>query len=327
MRIFKRGDKWYLDYSTPEGARIRQAVGTSRKLAEAALAKITTEIAEGRFIDRKSDHKVLFEEGAEEFLKQSKSTRDATSFKHMIPYFRGRFICDIKPRDIEKYKVHRAEKVKETTVNRELNCLKSFFSRLVTWEYLETNPVKKIKSFPEKKFERVRYLSEKEMQRLLRECRIPHLRMAVVMALNTGMRSGEILTLRWADIDLENHYIHIENTKTLCRRDIYINDFLMKELEEWKMSSHTDETYVFRIRAIQHSFQHALKRSHINDFRFHDLRHCFASHLVMNGIDLATVKELLGHSSIDMTMRYTHLSPSHRKIAVQRIGSMWEEKT
>jgi len=323
MSVYKRGDIWYIDYYTPAGKRIREPVGETKKLAEAALRKVQTEIAEGKYLDKKKKALVLFEEAADMFLKQSRSSRDDTSFKSFIPYFKGKYLYDITVADVEKYKHERCKKVMESTVNRELNCLKSFYSYLVKMEMVDSNPVKKVPSFPEKKFERLRYLSIKEIYELLSQCIVPHLYFIVLIALNTGLRRGEILKLKWKDVDLENRYLHIEKTKTLQRRDLYINDILFEQFVKWKESPETCEETVFTIGAIQHSFTNAVKRAKIKDFHFHDLRHTFASHLVMNGVDLATVSKLLGHSSIEMTMRYTHLSPDHQKLAVQKLSTIW----
>jgi len=323
MAIYKRGKIWYIDYYQPNGKRVRKAVSGSRKLAETVLSKYKVEIAEDKFLDKKRRHKIYFEEATELFLERSLSSRDYTTFKHLVPWFSGKYLYEITPLDVENYKIFRAKTVKETTVNRELNCLKSFYNKMINWELAEVNPTRKVKAFPEKKFARLRYLSEDEIKWLLSECHIPHLKMAVIMALNTGMRKGEILNLKWNNIDFNNRYVHIEKTKNLKRRDIYINDLLLKTLQEWKTSPDTDQEDLFPIRAIQHSFTSAVKRAGLVDFHFHDLRHTFASHLVMKGVDLATVSELLGHSSIEMTMRYTHLSQNHKIAAVEKITSLF----
>jgi len=325
MGVYKRGNIWYIDYYEPMGKRVRKAVGPSRKLAETVLAKYRVQIAEDKFLDKNRRKRISFGEAAEIFLDRSLSSRDFTTFKHLVPWFSGKCLTEITPLDIENYKITRARKVRETTVNRELNSLKSFYNKMINWELADINPTNKVRCFPEKKFARLRYLNEGEIQRLLDECRLPHLRMAVLTALNTGMRKGEILSLRWADIDLENRYIHVEKTKTLKRRDIYINDLLFSALKSWRTHPDTDPEVLFPVKTIRRIYTEAVKRAGIADFRFHDLRHTFASHLVMKGVDLATVSELLGHSSIEMTMRYTHLSREHKMEAVKKLLGLFQK--
>ena len=139
------------------------------------------------------------------------------------------------------------------------------------------------------------------------------------------MRRGEILSLKWDDIDFEHRIIHLLNTKSRKKREVPMNQGVFRALNA--VTRHSKSEYVFCkkdgsvIGDIKKSFSTALKKSGIKDFRFHDLRHTAASQLVMAGIDLNTVRELLGHSSLAMTMRYAHLSPDHKKQAVDALSS------
>jgi integrase len=141
------------------------------------------------------------------------------------------------------------------------------------------------------------------------------------MAFNTGMRRGEILGLTWDQVDLKHGFILLEVTKNGERKEIPINGMLRTTLQG--LTRHIDSPYVFwqgengnRYKAVTRSFKTACTKADIKDFHFHDLRHTFASQLVMAGVDLTTVKELLGHKSITMTLRYAHLAPSHKAKAV-----------
>jgi len=155
-----------------------------------------------------------------------------------------------------------------------------------------------------------------------------YLRDIVLVALNTGMRKGEIFNLKWQDVDLDLRMIHVSDSKNYEARDIPMNDILYKTLKALREKAEEGQEYVFvnpktgRPYDLKRSFKTALKRAGIEDFTFHDLRHTFASHLVMNGVDLMTVKELLGHKDIKMTMRYSHLSPDHKRVAVKRIEAV-----
>jgi len=172
----------------------------------------------------------------------------------------------------------------------------------------------------------LRFLSLEECQRLI-EAAEPHLKPIIITALNTGMRKGEILTLTWRQIELKHGYIHLEKTKNGERRDIPMNDTLKTLFKSLLKNRRLDLDYVFvnpdtgkRFHNIKRNFATACRRAGITDFRFHDLRHTFASHLVMNGVDLKTVQELLGHKTIKMTLKYSHLSKAHKEKAVNTLN-------
>jgi len=148
----------------------------------------------------------------------------------------------------------------------------------------------------------------------------PHSRAMALLALNTGMRLGEILGLQWEAVDLDNGLILLTETKSGKRREIPTNQATREVLVG--VPRHIRSPYVFcwpdgrRYTTIAHGFARAVKRAGLSDVVFHTLRHTFASRLVMAGVDLVTVKELLGHASLAMVLRYAHLSPGHRRRAV-----------
>jgi integrase len=144
----------------------------------------------------------------------------------------------------------------------------------------------------------------------------------VITALNTGMRKSEIFHLTWDRVDLKNRIILLDKTKNGERREIHINGTLLNTFSG--IIRRLDCKFVFYnpktlkpFDNVKRSFGTALRKSHILDFHFHDLRHTFASWLVMAGVDLTTVKELLGHKDIKMTLRYAHLAPAHIRKAVE----------
>lgn len=154
MGIYKRGDKWYADYYY-EGRRRRKAVG-SKKDAENALVASKADILRGdyRF---KRERKIKFEDFADEYLeKYSKVNKkswksDQTSLNQLIPFFKGMKLNKITPRHIEEYKKIRIEKVKPSSINRELACLKTLFSIANKWKLVDENPAKEVKTFPRTK--------------------------------------------------------------------------------------------------------------------------------------------------------------------------------
>jgi len=331
MGVFKKGQNWYIDYYI-KGRRKRRKIGPSKKLAEQVLKDVHVKMAKGEYLGVYDEKKVIVEELAEQYLAYSKANkagstqrRDRFSVAQLTSVFAGKYLFEITPRMVEKYKAERLEKVAPATVNRELACLKHMYTKAIEWGYVKENPIKAVKSLKEPPG-RLRYLKPEEVKELVGNCR-GYLRSIIVTALNTGMRKGEILALRWKDIDLENRKIAVRNAKNNEARVIPINKTLYQELSNLSQKSNGD--YVFSdkdgrpLGDIKKGFLSALKRSGIEDFHFHDLRHTFGSHLVMQGIDLKTVQQVLGHKDIKMTMRYSHLSPEYVQEAIERLDSVW----
>jgi integrase len=213
---------------------------------------------------------------------------------------------------------------KPSSVNRKLACLKCMFNKAIEWsKFNGDNTVKKVKLFKENN-KRLRFLEKDEIIKLLENSK-EHLVPIIIIALNTGMRKSEILKLRWMDMDIKRNIITILETKNGRKREVFMNDYVKTAL--LGIERHSQSNFVFTkkdgtpLGNIKRTFFTACKKSGIKDFKFHDLRHSFASHLVMSGIDLNTVRELLGHQSIQMILRYSHLSQSHKKQAVDVLGS------
>jgi len=238
-------------------------------------------------------------------------------------FFSGKYLYGVTSLDIEKFKSQRAKEVSPATVNRALAVLKSMLNRAVTWGKVDSNPCKAVKKLQENN-QRLRFLEREEIGRLL-DCCSEHIKPIVVVALNTGMRKGEILGLKWRDIDIKRGIIHLSSTKSGEKREVPMNEVAQKTIIG--VLKHPESQYVFcngegkPYGDVKKSFFTAVRKAGIIDFHFHDLRHTFASQLVMSGIDLNTVRELLGHKTMEMTLRYSHLSPDHKKRAVDILGS------
>lgn len=168
----------------------------------------------------------------------------------------------------------------------------------------------------------------KELLPDLKEVAFPdHLKPLVLISLNTGMRRGEVFNLTWADIDLKNKTITIEGdtSKSGQTRHIPMNREALAIIETWKDQHTRDSGYVFpskdgkRLDNVNTSWEGVLKLAKVTGFRWHDLRHTFASKLVMAGVPLNTVRDLLGHSDLAMTLRYAHLAPDSKASAVELI--------
>jgi len=325
-RVFRRGDIWYIDFSS-SGHRIRQAVGNNKKFSEAALAKKITEVNEGKFLDVRREQKIKLEDFANEYLllhsklKKSYDT-DCKIVGLLKKFFGGKYLYEITSLDIEKFKSKRAQEVSPATVNRALAVLKSMFNRAIVWGRAERNPCRAVKLFKENN-QRLRFLEREEIDKLLANC-CEHLKPIAIVALHTGMRKSEILGLKWHDIDIKRNIIHLSDTKNGEKREVPMNE--VTQMTIIGVLKHSDSQYIFCNKDgqpygdIKKSFLTAVNKSGIVNFHFHDLRHTFASQLVMSGVDLNTVRELLGHKSLEMTLRYSHLSPDHKKRAVDLLG-------
>ncbi|MEN6441923.1 MAG: site-specific integrase, partial [Syntrophobacter sp.] len=232
------------------------------------------------------------------------------------------------------------------TVNREIVCLHHIFEKATEWDMIERNPFSRGKSLLVKENNRrVRFLTEEEIKKLLPECQ-KHLRPIVICALNTGMRKSEILSLEWSQV--RNGFIYLEKTKNNEARQIPINDMLESLFSELKKAQGLGARNVFTFAKGEHkikgdkpvrerkgpaplpemvqnvrtAFAGALDRAGIKGCRFHDLRHTFASHMVMRGASLKDIQELLGHKSMSMVLRYAHLTQEHKKVAVNLLQGL-----
>ncbi len=328
--VYKRPDSrnYWIAYQDLSGKTIRKSSGTTNfKEAQAILAKSRQLILEGKSPEIKKIKNHTFRELAEKYLpwceRQKAFETKARKIKQLIDVFDAVPLRRFSTMQIEQFQSERLKKNKPATVNRLTATLKHMFTKASDWEMVEEEVLKKIrkvKQLPEGGG-RLRFLSVDEARELVQACD-PHLRPIVVMALNIGMRKNEILSLRWDEhVDLRHGFILLDKTKGGGRRELPINETLRMVLKA--QIRRVDVSYVFynpktgkRYGDVKKSFYSACKRAGIKDFRFHDLRHTFASHLIMAGVDITTVKELMGHKTLTMTLRYAHLAPSHKVAAV-----------
>jgi integrase len=204
--------------------------------------------------------------------------------------------------------------------------LKHILNKAVEWNMLEVSPFRKGSrlTFRENN-QRHRYLSEEEIEKLLNSCSL-YLAFIVEVALHTGMRKGELLGLKWDQV--RDGFIYLKKTKSGKSRQIPLDAraaLVLKELQirnKWKSPSVFVGPDGQMLQDVTKGFAGACRRAGIEDFRFHDLRHTFASHLVMKGANLKAVQRLLGHSDSKMTDRYSHLSPDHLRESVNLLNTL-----
>lgn len=257
--------------------------------------------------------------------------RDHCAYIRLHPFFKGRLLRDIKRADMRAYiRLRQAQGVKVSTVRRELRV----FSAAVNYTALELdttlhNPARGL-DLPDS-VPRLRWLSHAEARSLITAAAavssLPHLPAFIRLALSTGCRKSELLFLEWSRVDWDSSLLLLEphHTKAGRRRYVPLNASALSALNRLRRFNDDhwpDSPWVFtgsrgwRIRTLQKQWVAALDRAGITDLRIHDLRHTCASWLVMDGVPLATVRDLLGHSSITVTERYAHLAPDQIRAAV-----------
>ncbi len=313
--VYKRGNVYWIRYAGLDGKITFESSGSTRfRDAETLLIQRKQSIKEGKQPEIKKIANHTFKELAEEYLKwiagrQKSAEIKGYIVKQLVETFGNLPLRRFNTAIVEQFQSSLINKgLKNSTINKKLNVLKHMFTKAVEWEMVESEILKRIRKVKllQDDSKRLRYLSKEECQSLVNICD-SHLRPIVVTALNTGMRRGEIFNLRWENVDLKHGFILLDKTKNGERREIPINDTLKATFQG--VTRRLDVSYVFYdyatgkpYQTVKRSFRTACKRAGIRDFRFHDLRHTFASHLVMTGSDITTVKELLGHKTLTMTL-------------------------
>ncbi len=329
MSLFRRNTVWWMAFKDNNGKRIRQSTGTSSKTeAQAILASLQTKVRENKFFDISQESKTTFRELWER-VDEFQRTRELKSYesyflsysKSLLESFGTLTLKEITPDRIQRYHFARAQAMSKSTANHSLAVLKRCFNLGMRWDLCQTNPVNKVEAF-RGMAPRIRYLTREEQEVLL-GCCSDRLRDLVLVSLRTGMRLMEQLGLRKKDIDFSRGLINLTKTKTDRARSVPMTEEVKAVLSRLAFGA-KDEDYLFRnARGRQYvqprtEFKKALQRAGIRDFRWHDLRHTFATDLVAAGVEIFTVSKLLGHSNVKTTMIYAHLVPDHARSEMAR---------
>jgi len=324
MGLYKRHRTYWMRFDY-QGRTVRRTTGTTdRRLAEAIFAKVRITLAEGRYFDTRHEQDRTFAEMMARYLtersayKAPKShDRDRQALKHLLPMFGDKLIAEISPKLFAAYKAQRrAEGAAPATINKELQLVRHAFNVAEReWEWCRENPMRKV-SMERVHNEVDRWLTPVEEERLLAAA--PEwLREIIVFAVNTGLRRGEILALRWQDVDFTRGTLVVMQSKNQERRTIPLNNTVFALLAATQAADRKTDGLAFatgRETAIDGShlvraFCRARERAKIEKFRFHDLRHTFATRLAQKGVDLYKIQRLLGHKTGVMTQRYAHHTP------------------
>ncbi|HEV2136842.1 MAG TPA: site-specific integrase [Terracidiphilus sp.] len=330
-------DVWWARWQDATGKRHLKKIGRHGDAIK-FLEKKHTEALRGKHLpELLPKPSVTFGQLAQDALKYSREANGARStaelelkLKIMGPVFDSQPAGGITKQDIQNWLLEQAEarRWSPATRNRYQAAFSLVFRVALDNEKITSNPAAKIKRKPELN-ERVRYLSKDEERRLTAAIKAdwPHYMPAFLIAINTGMRAGEQFTLQWRDVSLEHRYITLAKTKAHRSRHIPLNTAALGAFRQLRAANPKGE-YVFfntdgeRLRGPRDWFEPALKKAGISEFTWHCCRHTFASNLVMAGVDIRTVAQLMGHATIQMTMRYAHLAPEHTQAAVDRLVSV-----
>lgn len=247
--------------------------------------------------------------------------------KHLIPFFGSTKIASIRRSNANAYIESRTGEVAAGTIIKEANTLKHLFSLACEdWELIPANPAKRIK-LPEAPEGRTRHLQPQELQKLLLACPV-WLRPIAALAVSTGMRRGEFMRIRWKDVDIKNGRILLSVTKNGKPRFAYLNQLSHLVIAYLEPEKHKPSEKLFpewTPAQVTVAFIRACEKARIEDFSIHDLRHTYASQLRMNGADLHTVGQLLGHKDLRMTARYAHLHAEFLGAAAGKLDEVFTD--
>jgi len=335
MGVFKRYSKsndgtktayWYIRYSV-DGKEKWESVGkvgvVTKMVAQRKLEDIKKKIRRGVY----GHEDVTLEELECDYIEYIKNVKKLRSWKHRAQhldkinsFFKGKKLLQITPKDVDEFKLYLLKTRKPATVNRVLSTLRHLFNLARRWKrFYGDNPVSVSGLLSEDNL-RDRVLLFEEEERLLSASAV-HLKPIIITALNTGMRRGEILSLKWSNVDFENNRLIINalNNKSKRVKRIPLNYIMNTMLKELKLKNQKFSDYVFLsddgrpLKDIKTAFLNACRRADIHGLRFHDLRHTAGTRMQESGVGIVEITNILGNSSIEMTMkRYVHPEESLR---------------
>ncbi|HXY53023.1 MAG TPA: site-specific integrase [Terriglobales bacterium] len=333
--VYARKDRpgYWITWNDAQGKRKRRMThARTLKQARDARAAELVRVERQRAIGFAPPVPETFADVCSRFLAHQKSRLTAKAYEreagivngHLKASFSG-LVASIRRVDVQRYVTQRASEVSAHSIQKELHVLKHLLRLAVEWEIIPFSPALAVKS-PRVPAGRVRYLQPTELRALVTEA--PEwLRPIITIAVSTGMRRSEMLGLRWLDVDLLSGRVLLPQTKNGDARVVYLNQSALSAF----YSIYPAREWLPTDRVFQHvspeqvsvAFARLCRSLKILDFRFHDLRHTAASWLRMQGADIHTVAQLLGHKDLRMAARYQHLSPTSLADAVSRLDAVF----
>jgi integrase len=344
MAVRKIGQRWYYDFQVRK-SRYRGVIPEARTKAQAETAEVKIR---NKVFDRKyntqADTVTLAEFIDAVYLPYARLNKrhpilDELHCKTILAFFGKKTFAQITPFLIEKFKKERSETMTRrkkqrspASVNRELEVLSKILSLAVDNEIIDSNPARRVKKLRQDNA-RKRYLTVDEERRLMEALtgRREHLKPVVILAIHTGMRRGEILGLRWQNVDFLRDLIYVTNTKTGYDREVPMNAKARETLSQlWQLNGEYEFVFTnsktgVNVGDLKHGFRSACDEAGIQDFRFHDLRHTTGTRLADAGTDAFAIAEVLGHRDLQTTKRYTHATELRKRRAVEALASYNED--
>ncbi len=309
----KNSSIWYIDFIDASGKRVRQSSGTQDKQrAQELHDQLKAQSWREKKLGEKP--KYTWQQAVLRYLDEQENSRTIENTKGVLRYLcehlNDKTLDSITKSVIEDVRLHKKSTgVKNSTVNRTMTVLRAVLNAAREWDWLDNAP--KVKMFSDDSA-RVRFLTQDEANRLLSELR-GELRVMAKFTLATGLRASNVIDLRWSEVNLARRtaWVKAENSKSGKAIAIPLNDDAMRILRE-QIGKHKEKVFVYNQRQLStKEFTNAVKRAGIENFRWHDLRHTWASWHIQNGTPLHVLKELGGWSDLKMVLRYAHLSSEH----------------
>ena len=316
MAIYKqeKSGNWYIDFIDPNGKRVRQSAGTENKQqAQELHDRLKVEAWRVKNVGEKPRYS--WQQAVVRWLNErahKKSLRsDKQALRYLNQHLADKMLDEINRHLIERIKAHKLSTgAKNSTVNRTIAVLRGILiAAHREWEWLENHPI--VKLLPVKD-ERVRWLTHEEVARLFAE--LPPLTKAMAQfSLATGLRASNVIHLKWSNVDLQKRTAWIDANETKSGKSIAVplNDDALSALRS-QIGKHEISVFTYAGKPVNvvnnDTWRNALKRAGIENFRYHDLRHTWASWHIQNGTPLHVLKELGGWSDLKMVLRYAHLS-------------------
>lgn len=299
-------------------------------------AQTEAAIREGRYFKKAEAKRHTLTETIDRYIKEilPRKPRTAPNQGPQLQWWKERLgnytLADMTPSLIVECRGGLVKETSAANANRYMAALSHVFTiAMKEWEWCDDTPFRRISRLTEARG-RVRFLDDIERKALLTACREngnPNLYDVVVIALCTGCRKNEILTLRWPDVDLERGQFTLKDTKNGTPRAVPLVGHALELMKERARIRRIDTDFCFpysnmpKPADIDRDFARARDKAKIKDFRFHDLRHSAASYLAMNGASLAEIAAVLGHKTLSMVQRYAHLSDAHTSAVVSRMNA------
>jgi len=335
MRVFKRGKSWYVDYRVND-KRIMKSFGRQKAMADLYAKDLELKEARGELglVEQKITLQAFIQKYID-YCRINKSTSTYITDENRLKRFRDfvetegiNKLRDVDHAFMERFKANILQTASPSTFNHYLVLIKGLLNKAVQWQFLRSNPLAGFKKMQNDSAKQIRYLTADEISEILNQAD-PLMERVVKIALLTGIRRSELAFLEWSDIDFKNKLITIQakpeqgfHPKSYKPRSMPMSS----ELEKLLLDIPQLGRFVFDTGSGQplyepgtysKKFIQILRQVGIKNASLHTLRHTFASNLVMSEVDLRTVQGLLGHSSVSITEKYSHLSPSHIRKAVE----------